>query len=630
MSQYVGILQEEGRGGMVVPEGKQDFDLIHISAADLKGAPYGMKVLVDLITPEDAELVRGTIAEVLGDPSRPDVAMAGIIKQHGLSETFPEAVLEQAEAVPKVLGEDKLNAEIALGRKDLRGLKTMTIDGLDARDLDDAISIKALDKGGFRLWVHIADVSYYVTEGSPLDKEAALRGNSVYLADRVLPMLPPQLSNGICSLNPEQDRLAMTCEMDFDAEGRQVNGDIYESVIRSDLRANYEDVKRALSPEDGDAAPEEYERFMPELKLMQQLASILEELGKARGALDFDFPETKVEMDADGKVKDIHPYPISFANGIIEQFMIAANRFVAKTFKEIGVPFIYRVHDDPDPDKLMNFRDALKLQGKKIRLSFNPRPKELAALLDELDDMPGAEALKNLLLRSLAKAIYSSEPLGHYGLALKDYTHFTSPIRRYSDLFIHRVIRGYLRDEMKYKRWKKLAPETAEHCSLTERVAVEAERDSVDQKVAEYYAERLGEVYEGEVTGFVAAGMFVMLPSSAEGMIPFREMNDYYVYDELSMTARGRESGRLFAIGDRFRVRIARADVISRQLDLSIVNEEEAGRIARDKRRGKSGGRPASFGSKKEKRKGHKKDKGRKRRSKNKNEKNKKRKGKRR
>lgn len=591
MSQYVGILQEEGRGGLVIPDGKQTFDAIHIAAADLKGAPYGMKVVVDLITPEDAEVVRGTIAEVLGDPMRPDVAMQAIIRQHGLSETFPEAVLAQAESEPKVLDPELVAREIEGGRKDLRELKTMTIDGLDARDLDDAISIAPLPDGGFKLWVHIADVTYYVTEGSPLDLEARRRGTSVYLADRVLPMLPPQLSNGICSLNPKQDRFAMTAEMLFNSDGEQYDGDIYESVIRSDLRANYEDVRKSLR----ETVSEGYEDFMPELRLMEKLAGILDEKAKRRGALDFNFPETKVEMDTEGKVTAIYPYPTSFANDIIEQFMIAANRYVAKTFRELGLPFLYRVHDLPDPEKLDKFREALRMQGKKIKLSPNPKPLELADLLRDLAEMPGAMALQNLLLRSLAKAVYSDQPLGHYGLALKDYTHFTSPIRRYPDLFIHRVIRGYLRDQVKYKHWRRIAPDVAENCSITERVSIEAERDSVDQKIVEYYADRIGEVYDAQVTGFVASGMFVMLPTSAEGMIPFRDMQDYYTFDELSMTARGQDHRRLFTIGDSLKVRIARVDILKRQLDLAILDEMKSGHDAREFGMGKRGRKGAEF-----------------------------------
>ncbi len=578
MAEIVGILEMAGRGGQVLPDGKRSVGLVAIAPADLNGAPFGMKVVVELLTPEDAVEPRGKVIEVLGDPARPDVAMEGIIRMHGLSQVFPPEVLAEAERVPSVLTDQMIASELAAGRQDLRGLKTITIDGLDARDLDDAISIERLD-GGYRLWVHIADVSYYVTEGSALDREARERGNSVYLADRVLPMLPPALSNGICSLNPQVDRLAMTCSLDFDARGEVVDGDLFESLIRSDLRANYGDVWSSLEkqqPEPG------YEDFMPELLLMQELASILEGRAEQRGALEFNFPETKIEMNADGTVKDIHAYPTSFANEIIEQFMIAANRFVGQKFREFKMPFLYRVHDYPDPEKLEKFRVLLRMQGKKIKISDQPTPKELAAILQSISEMPGSEALQSLLLRSLAKAAYSAEPIGHFGLALRDYSHFTSPIRRYPDLFIHRVIRGFLRDEVKIKTWTREAPDVAEHCSATERTAIAAERDSVDQKAAEYYAERLGEIYDGEITGFVGGGMFIMLPSTVEGMVPFRNLGDYYAYDEVTMTAIGRSKHRVFKIGDKMPVQIARVDVLKRQIDLSLVDERAAGRIDLD------------------------------------------------
>lgn len=588
MVEVVGILEMQGRGGQVMPEGKSQVGLVAIAPEDLKGAPFGMKVVVEILTPPDAPNARGKVVEVLGDPMRPDVAMEGIIRMHGLSQSFPAEVLAEAEAAPTELSSEMIAEELATGRQDLRTLKTMTIDGLDARDLDDAISIESLPEGGWRLWVHIADVSYYVREGSALDTEAQLRGNSVYLADRVLPMLPPALSNGICSLNPDADRLAMTVVIDFDRQGSLVDGDIFESIIRSDLRANYEDVKLCLEQ---DAPQPGYENFMTELRLMSELAHIFSDKADIRGALEFNFPETKVVLDSEGAVTNIYPYPVSFANELIEQFMIAANRFVGQKFRELSLPFLYRVHDNPDSEKLERFRQLLRMQGKKIKLSDSPSPHELASVLKDIAEMPGSEALQSLLLRSLAKAIYSADPIGHFGLALKDYSHFTSPIRRYPDLFIHRVIRGFLRGEMRLEAWRALAPQIAEQCSKTERTAIMAERDSVDQKVAEYYAERIGEVYEGQITGFVGGGMFVQLPSSAEGMIPFRSMDDYYSYDEVNMTVRGRSKQRLFRIGDRFEVQIASVDVVRRRVDLSMVDEKKSGRIdlsVRSKSRGKS------------------------------------------
>ncbi len=576
MREIVGILEMIGRGGQVLPEGKSDIGMVTIAPEDLFGAPFGMKVVVEIISPEDAESARGKVVEVLGDPKRPDVAMEGIIRMHGLSQEFPQAVLEQAENVPTVLSEDIIAEELEAGRQDLRELKTLTIDGLDARDLDDALSIEALPNGGWKLWVHIADVSYYVREGTPMDVEAKERGNSVYLADRVLPMLPPSLSNGICSLNPQVDRLAMTAELHYNSRGALIDSDLYESLIRSDLRGNYEDVKITL---ENQAPQEGYEDFMPELLMMEELAKILEASSQERGALEFNFPETKIVMNADGTVKDIYPSPTSFANELIEQFMVAANRFVGQKFREFEMPFLYRVHENPDPERLERFRALVRTQGKKIKISNQPTPRELATVLEDIAEMPASEALQTLLLRSLAKAKYSAKPIGHFGLALKDYSHFTAPIRRYSDLFIHRVIRGFLRDDVPFKKWQSEAPEVADHVSETERTAIAAERDSVDQKVAEYYAERIGEEYEGIITGFVGGGMFVMLPSSAEGMIPFRTMDDYYAYDENTMTAAGRAKHRVFRIGDRFPVKIANVNVIRRQVDLTLADEQASGRI---------------------------------------------------
>jgi ribonuclease R len=575
MPQVVGILQMQGRGGSVFPDGKNDIGEVFIPAGELRGAPFGMKVVVELTSAPDADQATGKVLKVLGDPNRPDVAMEGIIHMHGLRQEFPDEVIAQAMAIPDSLSEAQVNEEISRGREDLRHLKTLTIDGMEAKDLDDAISIEKT-RQGFRLWVHIADVAHYVTEDSPMDKEALERGNSVYLADRVLPMLPAQLSNGICSLNPGQDRFTLSVALEYGKQGQLLDGNIMESVIRSDLRANYDDILTSIT---NDKPVAGYEDFMDEIRDMAVLAGILEEKSQDRGALEFDFVETKIEVDKEGRVTDIHPDKQSFANEIIEQFMIEANRFVGLKCKELNLPFLYRVHDWPDPEKLDVFRELVKRQGGHIRISHQPRPKELSLLLEDLKDLPGSEALQTLLLRSLAKAEYRSEPIGHYGLALHDYSHFTAPIRRYSDLFIHRVLKGFLRGEVRQKQWEAKAPKVAKQCSDMERVAIEAERDSVDQKVAEYYKDRLGEIYEAEVTGFVGAGMFVRLPTSAEGMVPFRTMDDYYMYDEVTMTALGRGHRRLFKIGDRFDVQVVRVDTIKRQVDLVLVDEKKSGRI---------------------------------------------------
>ena len=578
--QIVGILEQDGRNGRVVPDGKAtDIRVVTILPDKLNGAPFGMRVVVQLISSPDSPDPLGEVVEVLGDPARPDVAMEGIIRMYGLSETFPKDVQAQADKLPTDLSQADIDKELRLGRRDLRNLRTVTIDGVDAKDLDDAISIQKDQDGSYTLYVHIADVAHYVTAGSAIDQEALERGNSVYLADRVIPMLPPKLSNSICSINPGAERLTLTCMLQYDSSGTLIDGDIYESIIVSDLRADYESVRISLEEE---VVPG-YEGFMSEFNMMADLAKMLDRESVRRGALQFEFPETHVEVDKDGLVVDIRASEISFSNEIIEQFMVAANSFVAEKFTQMELPFIYRIHDTPDTEKLQKFRDVLKIVGGiHDRIPESPTPRDISRIIENLKEVRGGKTLETLLLRSLAKAIYSDNPIGHFGLALDDYSHFTAPIRRYSDLFIHRVIKGFLRRNMKVKEWTVQAPEVSDHVSATERTAILAERASVDQKVAEYYADRIGEVYTGEITGFVGAGMFVMLPSTAEGMIPFRTMDDYYIYDELTMTAQGRDKKRLFTMGDKVEVQIARADVIRRQIDLVLVDEQASGRIDRE------------------------------------------------
>lgn len=594
MAVRVGILREAERGGSVETSGKNRIPPIYIPPNELNGAPFGMSVVVELTTEEDNPDPRGRIVEVLGDPMRPDVAITGIIRDHGLRTDFPRGVLQAANRIPTELGEDEILSEIERGRKDLRSLRTITIDGKDAKDLDDAISIQALPDGGFRLWVHIADVTHYVKEGSSMDKEALERGNSVYLVDRVLPMLPPRLSNGICSLNPKVDRLTLTCMMQISPEGVTLDSDVFESVICSDLRANYIDVFSALETHD---SVEEYQSVMAELRMMQRCATLLTQHRSLQGNLEFAFPETKVELDADGKPIAIYAYPINEANGIIEEFMIAANQAVAKTFTAKKAPFLYRVHELPDAEKIARFVSMAKLLNINVNLRGQiPTTRQLGAILRQVKSTPYEAILSQLLLQSLAKARYSDEPLGHYGLGISDYSHFTSPIRRYPDLFIHRVIKGYLNNEQRERKWRKLAPEVAAQCSATEREAMYAEYDTVDQKVAEYMSERLGEQFEARVSGMIDAGMFVILDSTIEGMIPFRTMNDYFVFDPNTLTAKGSRSGRTFKIGDQLEVVIARADLIRRQVDF-VLPEDWAFQQKKAKRQTEANGKSSGSGS---------------------------------
>lgn len=574
MKTVVGILIENGRDGLVradYPDAEGKRRDVWIPWRYLNGAPFGMRVVCQVDHPE-AEQWRGAILEVLGDPSRPDVAIAGILAHYRLKPSFPEAVEKEAAALPAALEPAETARLIRSGRKDRRALPTITIDGEDAKDLDDAISIERLANRGFRLWVHIADVAHYVTDNSSLDVEARRRGTSVYLVDRVVPMLPPRLSNGICSINPQADRLALTVEMEIDRDGMVTGGDIYESVIRSDARTSYKQIHDFLEKGEG---REQLGEIDSALMAMRELAEILHTRLRQRGMLEFEFPETRVDLDESGRPIAIYPYPLTYTNGIIEAFMIAANEFVAERFFLRKSPFVYRVHEQPDPEKLRRFARLANNMGVRLRFRGVPRSADLAAALVEIREMEYGQALSQLLLRSLAKARYAPESLGHYGLASTYYCHFTAPIRRYPDLFIHRIIKGWLSGHVDKKKWQQEAIAVSETGSQSERLAEQAARDSVQQKACEYMAGRLGEVFDGVVSGIIQAGFFVRLPNTIEGMVPFRSMEDYFEYDEESLTARGTRSGRTIRIGENVRVRVARVDTIQRKIDFALEGEEK-------------------------------------------------------
>ena len=578
MQNYVGILQQNNRDGLLVldrPDQVVGRELF-IPSRFLHGAPFGMKVVARLAgeMPDKGFSQIGEIVEVLGDPQRPDIAILGIIRQHGLSENFPSKVQKFAEQFDINPDASEIKAEIERGRKDLRSINTITIDGEDARDLDDAVNIKKKENGGYILGVHIADVSHYVKENSLLDKEARDRATSVYLSDRVLPMLPPRLSNGICSLNPEVDRLTLSAIMEFDNNGEIISGEIIESVINSKARTSYNEVKQAL--EDGTVLPGRYPGFLEDLKIMRELSDKLLKIRKQRGSIDFEFPETHVELDSEGKPVDIYPYPISFANGIIESFMIAANEFVALKAHTNDLPFSYRVHELPDPEKLEKFVKLANLFGVPVRLRGNPTPGMLAVALDKVKKEPFGLTLSQLLLRSLAKARYSSDNLGHFGLASENYCHFTSPIRRYPDLFVHRVLKGWINNNLPRKKWNRLADSISDHSSDMERVAMLAERDSVDQKAAEYLSEHLGMSFEGVISGFNPAGFFVQLENTVEGMVPYRTLDGYYEYIEERLCAINKRSGRQLHLGDRVTVQVAQVDIIKRRIDFELSDHEAA------------------------------------------------------
>ena len=600
-NQVIGILRKTPTGGVVIPDPSfrsTDYGAIEIDKNHINGAPFDMVVVCEVLNPDcERGECRGTIVEVLGDYGNNDVRMLTVLRQYGLSQTFPDNVIKEVEPLPVNPDPAVVEKEIAGGRHDLRDLLTITIDGEDAKDLDDAISIEKLNNGNFKLYVHIADVSNYVREETPLDMEAFKRGTSVYLVDRVIPMLPPKLSNGLCSLNPNVDRLSMTAEMLVDREGGIYGGDLYESVIRSDRRMSYKECYRILTdpqPED----EEEYGKIIPMLITMKELAEILKSMRERRGAIGFELPETKVILNDDGTVKDVMAYPINFTNGIIESFMICANEFVARKFFDLKYPFVYRVHEDPDPIKIARFSNIARYFGASGRLMGRIKPLDVQRFMDTIGDKTALPALDEILLRSMAKARYCSDCLGHFGLASKFYCHFTSPIRRYPDLYIHRIIKSYLHGENSRSHFAGLVDNAAEHSSDMERNAVDAERASDNIKICEYMADKIGEHYDGVISSIIDAGCFVRLENTVEGFVPFRSLRDHYFFDERSYRAIGAHGGKILSIGMPVTIVVEKVDTEENKIDFSFEYGFEEERDTRPAKQGKLGPKAVKKGGK--------------------------------
>lgn len=575
----VGILRESGFDGIVEPDpgyNTAQYGRILVRSRNLNGAPFGMKVVCEILNPTaQAASYEGSILEVLGDPGRSDVAILSILKQYGLSPSFPEAVSAESEKFPIHPSGDEILKAIAAGRRDLRTLRTITMDGEDAKDLDDAISIEKIEGKGYRLFVHIADVSEYVRENTALDREARQRGTSVYLVDRVIPMLPPRLSNGLCSLNPNVPRFALTAAMTVGFDGEVIDGDLYESMIESDARTSYKEVYGVLFE---NQYMDRYASFVPMFKTMKELKDILTEKRTRRGSIEFDFPETHVDLDAEGNPTNIYAYPINYANGIIEEFMILCNEFVAERFYRMKYPFVYRVHEDPDDLKIGEFLHVAKLFGAQARTHGKPTPLFLSGLMNQIKDEPFTPALSQILLRSLAKARYSEQNLGHFGLASECYCHFTSPIRRYPDLYIHRIIKSYLHDEGKKAHFASQVIDVSDHSSQMERNSMEAERASVNQKIAEYMTRHVGDLFDGIISSVFHGGIFVRLESTVEGLVPFRTMNDYFEFDERRLEAKGKTSGQVYRIGDPVKVKVVNADILQRRVDFELAETISGGK----------------------------------------------------
>ena len=559
--------------GFVIPDNQRFLQDIFVPEERAKGAVDGHKVVVELTSyGSDNANPEGKIVEILGHVNDPGVDIMSIVKSYDLPVEFPEKVMNQAERVP----EEVSDADMA-GRKDLREWVMVTIDGEDAKDLDDAVSLTRTEDGkNWILGVHIADVANYVQERSALDREALHRGTSVYLADRVIPMLPHRLSNGICSLNAGVDRLAMSCIMTVDAKGDVIDHEICESVIRVNERMSYTSVKKILEDHDEEETTR-YIDLVPMFEEMEQLAGILRNRRHQRGSIDFDFPESKIMLDEEGHPMEIRSYDRNVATKIIEDFMLLANETVAEEYYWREIPFVYRVHETPDEDKIKKLAILINNFGYSLHISDEVRPGQIQKLLAKIQGTPQETMISRLALRSMKQARYTPENDGHFGLAARYYTHFTSPIRRYPDLQIHRIIKDDLRgrmNEKKMEHYQTILPEVTRQASETERRAEEAERETIRLKKAEYMEAHIGEVFEGVISGITNWGIYVELSNTIEGLVHVANMyDDHYDYYEDRYEMVGEHTGKTYKLGETVYVRVIDADCLTRTIDFEMADE---------------------------------------------------------
>ena len=569
----VGTFQKNKSFGFVVPDDKSLGTDIFISKKNFGKARNGHKVLVQITKyPEKGKNAEGKIIEILGMPNQAGVDMLSLIKEYKLPSTFPEPVVEEA----KKFG-TKVNEKDIKNRIDCRKNIIFTIDGEDAKDLDDAVRVSKLDNGNYKLDVHIADVSYYVREGSLLDKEAQIRGTSIYMLSRVIPMIPRELSNGICSLNAGEDRFTLSCSMEITPEGKNVSTEVYKAVINVTERMNYQDVQKILDKSDKNVL-KKYEKYIQEFELMAELATILKERRLKQGYLNLDIPESKIDLDKDGFAINVGKYETSISNEIIEQFMLSANEAIAEKFYWLDAPFIYRVHEDPDIDKVKELNKFLFNFGLKIKTKNDKiYPTEVSKILEEIKGKEEERVISTLILRTLKLARYEAENKGHFGIASKYYCHFTSPIRRYPDLFIHRIISKYLEENYLVENdfideFKEKAEKRAQSSSEREKIATKVERESENLKKAEYMENHIGEEYEGIVSSVTQFGIFVELENTVEGLIRFENLgNEYFVYDEDKKILIGEKTNKTYKIGDKVNIRVISANKMLRQIDFEII-----------------------------------------------------------
>lgn len=575
---FVGTYEKGQNFGFVVSDFKRLPTDIYVSKKNSKKAKDGQKVIVKVTSlPSKGRCLEGEIVDVIGYPDARDIEMQCLIKEFDVPAEFSEEVIKEAKSLNQFV--DKKDIP---NRVDFRDLNIFTVDGEDTKDFDDAISISKDENGLYTLGVYIADVSYYVRNGSELDKEAIKRGTSIYMLDRVVPMLPFELSNGICSLNAGEDRFVLAIVMKIDKNGIVKSSKVSKGIINVKERMTYTNVKKIIEDSDEEVT-KRYEKYIGDFKLMEELAIILKDRRNRNGSLNLNIPETKIIFDENGKVIDIVKYELSFANEIIEQFMLTANEEIAETFYNLKAPFIYRVHETPDLDKIEELNKALYEWGYKIKVGADGEvsPLEFANILNDIEGKPEEKVISTLILRTLKIARYESENKGHFGIASKYYCHFTSPIRRYPDLFIHRVISEYLENNNKLSAKKKAmyeeqAKEYADSSSEREKLAQTIEREAEDIKKAEYMESRIGEEYEGIINGVTSFGVFVELENTVEGLIRFENLgNDYFAYNEERKILVGEHTGKIFKIGDKIKIKVIEANKFLRRVSFAIVEEKD-------------------------------------------------------
>ena len=574
----VGTFQKNKNFGFVIPDDKKLCRDIFISKKNFGKARNNHKVLVQITKyPQKGKKAEGKILEVIGNVNEAGIDMLSLIKDYDLPYRFPKDVVKEAQKFG-----DKINPNDIAGRVDLRGkYDIFTIDGEDAKDLDDAVCVQKLENGNYKLDVHIADVSHYVQENTLLDKEALLRGTSIYMLNRVIPMLPRELSNGICSLNEGQDRYTLSVSMEIDKKGKIISSEVYKGIINVTRRMSYKDVQAILDNSNEEIVTK-YKDYIADFKLMEELAKILKEKRITKGYLNLDIPESKIILDQDGYAIDVCKYETTFANEIIEQFMLAANETIAEKFYWLKAPFIYRVHEEPDIEKVNELNKLLFNFGYKIHVKEGKiYPAEFSKILKEVEGKPEEKIVSNMILRTLKVAVYDSENKGHFGIASKYYCHFTSPIRRYPDLFIHRIISKYLKydytmSEKQVEFYNKVAENDAKQSSDREKIATQVERDSIDIKKAEYMSKKIGEQYEGIISGVTQFGVFVELENTVEGLIRFENLGDeYYEYDADHKILIGERTKETFKIGDKINIEVIDANKQEKRISFKRIPEVE-------------------------------------------------------